>query len=198
MVTNIPELALRSHQANWNYKLWESLPEDGNRYEIIDGVLYMTTAPSSFHQWIVRRLDRFVGIPLEDRQLAFVFTAPIGVLMPGCDPVQPDFLAIRRDNAGIIANRRIRGAPDLVVEILSLSHPEQDTQIKRHAYAQAGVAEYWIVRPQQRDVLLCTLPEALLGDYTHSQLCHDQLVSTVFPITLTVADLFVGAPDTTV
>jgi hypothetical protein len=42
-------------QGQWTYADWEELPDDGNRYEIIDGVLYMTTAPSSFHQWIVNR-----------------------------------------------------------------------------------------------------------------------------------------------
>jgi Uma2 family endonuclease len=198
MIANMPELALRSHQADWNYARWETLPDDGHRYEIIDGVLYMTTAPSNFHQWIVRRLDRLVGIPLEDHGLAFVFTAPIGVIMPGCDPVQPDFLAIRRENASIIVNRRIRGVPDLIVEVLSPSNHEQDTQIKRHAYAQAGVAEYWIVRPASRDVLVCSIPDAILGDYASSQLHQEQLTSTVFPITLTVAELFAGAPDTTV
>src|SRR5689334_7433198 len=64
ITTELPELALRSHDAAWNYTRWKRLPDDGNRYEVIDGVLYMTTAPSNFHQWIVRRLDRFVGIPL--------------------------------------------------------------------------------------------------------------------------------------
>ena len=50
-------------QGHWTYADWEALPDDGNRYEVIDGVLYMTTAPSFFHQWIVRRLDRYLGMP---------------------------------------------------------------------------------------------------------------------------------------
>ena len=56
----------------------------------------------TFHQWIVRRLDRFVGMPLEDQDLAYVFTAPIGLLMPGCDPVQPDFVVVLKTNGAII------------------------------------------------------------------------------------------------
>src|SRR3712207_9443149 len=75
-----PELVLRSLDTTWCYARWEQLPDDGNRYEVIDGVLYMTTAPSNFHRWIVRRLDRVVGIPLEDLGVAYVFTVPIGVL----------------------------------------------------------------------------------------------------------------------
>jgi hypothetical protein len=57
IITDIlPELVLRSIDATWNYTRWERLPDDGNRYEVIDGVLYITTAPSSFHQWIVQQL----------------------------------------------------------------------------------------------------------------------------------------------
>jgi Uma2 family endonuclease len=193
-----PELALRSHDATWNYARWEQLPEDGNRYEVIDGVLYITTAPSNFHQWIVRRLDRFVGIPLEDQALAYVFTAPIGVLMPGCDPVQPDFVVVLKTNAAIIRERRIRGVPDLLAEVLSPGNAEQDTKIKRAAYAQAGVPEYWIVRPDTREVLRCSQPDALLGDYAQTVLFGPttELVAATLPARVSVADLFAGAPDT--
>jgi Uma2 family endonuclease len=60
-------------QGHWTYADWETLPDDGNRYEVIDGVLYMTTAPSTFHQWIVKRLERYIGIPLEDQGLGVGF-----------------------------------------------------------------------------------------------------------------------------
>ncbi|MBC8077609.1 MAG: Uma2 family endonuclease, partial [Chloroflexales bacterium] len=168
MTVATPELVLRSVHDNWNYARWEELGDDGNRYEVIDGVLYMTTAPSNFHQWIIGRLIRFVGIPFEDQTLGYVYTAPIGLLMPGCDPVQPDFMLIRRANASIIHDRRVRGVPDLIVEVLSPSNPEQDTDIKRGAYARAGLPEYWIVRPATRDVLVCWQPEPTLGDFAQS------------------------------
>lgn len=195
------DLVLRSLDATWNYACWEQLPDDGNRYEVINGVLYMTTAPSNFHQWIVRRLDRLVGIPAEDRGLAYAFIAPIGLLMPGCDPVQPDFLLVRQSNAGIIADRRIRGVPDLIVEVLSPSNPEQDTEIKRGAYARAGLPEYWIVRPQSRDLLLCWQPDAALGDFAQVRLIApdaDLVSPTLEGISFNIQDLFAGAPDTTV
>jgi Uma2 family endonuclease len=196
-----PALTLRSLDAGWDYARWEQeLPDDGNRYEIIDGVLYMTTAPSNFHQWIIRRIDRFIGMPLEDQGLAYAFTAPIGLLMPGCDPVQPDFVLVRRENAGIIANRRIRGVPDLITEVLSPGNPEQDTDIKRRAYARAGLPEYWIVRPATRDVLVCRTPDATLGDYTTTQLlgAKEALRPIHLSVAVLVADLFAGAPDTTI
>jgi len=197
----LPTITLRSLDAGWNYERWErELPDDGNRYEVIEGILYTTTAPSYFHQWIVRRLDRYIGVPLEQQELAYAATAPIGVLMPGCDPVQPDFVLVRRDRVGIISERRIRGAPDLIAEVLSPSNPEQDTIIKRRVYARAGVPEYWIIRPETRDVLVCRNPDATLGDDTFTLLvgAAETLSAHTFPITVPVAELFAGAPDTTV
>jgi Uma2 family endonuclease len=129
-----------------------------------------------------------------------VSVAPIGLLMPGCDPVQPDFLLVRQANAGIITDRRIRGVPDLIVEVLSPSNPEQDTEIKRGAYARAGLPEYWIVRPQTCDILLCWQPDAALGDFTQVRLIGpdaDLASPTLAGVALHVADLFAGAPDTT-
>lgn len=195
------EYVLRSVDTDWDYARWETLIANGNRYEVIDGALYMTTAPSFYHQWIVQRLVRLIGIPAEDAGIAFSAIAPIGVLMPGCDPVQPDFLLVRTDNASIIADRRIRGVPDLIVEVLSPSNQEQDTEIKRRAYARAGLGEYWIVRPETRDILICWQPEATLGDFTQVRLIAPsaELVSPTLPeITIRVVDLFTGAPDSTV
>ena len=194
-------ITLRSLDAGWNYARWErELRDDGNCYEIIDGVLYTTTAPSYFHQWIIIPLLNYVGIPLQKQGLAYAAIAPIGLLMPGCDPVQPDFVLVRQDNAGIIADRRIRGVPDLIAEVLSPGNPEQDTEIKRRAYARAGLPEYWIVRPTTRDVLVCRAPDAALGDYTATQLVGpgETLSALHFSISVPVADLFAGAPDTTV
>jgi Uma2 family endonuclease len=76
----LPTITLRSLDAGWNYERWErELPDDGNRYEVIEGILYLTTAPGYFHQWIVRRLDQYVGVPLEQQGLAYAATAPIAV-----------------------------------------------------------------------------------------------------------------------
>jgi Uma2 family endonuclease len=90
--------------------------------------------------------------------------------------------------------------PDLIAEILSPSHPRQDAVVKRGAYAHAGVPECWLVRPVTRDVLVCWPPDALLGDYVQTRLVGpgEDLVSSTLPPRVAVADLFAGAPDTTV
>ena len=194
-----PELALRSLDAGWDRARWERLPDDGHRYEVIDGVLYMSTAPSAFHQWIVRQIARALFQQVDDAGVGVTLWAPIGVFMPGCDPVQPDILVVRATDLDIIHDRRIFGAPALVVEVLSPTNPEQDTLTKRLAYARAGVIEYWIARPASRDVLVCAQPDATLGDYATTTLVppDGDLCSPTLPVRAAVRDFFAGAPDTT-
>ena len=193
-----PDLVLRSPDASWNRARWEQLEEDGRRYEVIDGVLYMATAPSSFHQWIIRQIVRTLFEQIDDTGAGVTLWAPIGLFMPHCDPVQPDVVMVRTSDLDIFQERRIYGVPALLVEVLSPSNPEQDTQIKRSAYARAGVPEYWIVRPASRDLLVCSLPDAALGDYARSDYVDDELISPTLPVRAAIARFFAGAPDTTV
>ncbi|MGB9633133.1 MAG: Uma2 family endonuclease [Chloroflexaceae bacterium] len=160
-----PDLVTRSVAANWNYARWSQLPDDGNRYEVIDGVLYVTTAPSFFHQWIVRQIVLALVKQLDDNGVGITTWAPIGVLMPGCDPVQPDILVVRRENLDIIHDRRVHGVPALIVEVLSPGNPAQDLVVKRGAYARASLPEYWIVRPVERDVLVLSAPDPAAADH---------------------------------
>jgi len=200
ITTAPPELTTRSLDAGWNYARWSQLPDDGNRYEVIDGVLYMTTAPSFFHQWIASRIIRMLQAQIEDAGVGLVAFAPIGLLMPGCDPVQPDIVVVRSEDRGMIYNRRINGVPALIVEILSPSNAEKDTAIKRAAYARAGVPEYWIVRPTERDVLVLSQPDFALGGYLHTLTftLSQELISPTLPLRAAVASLFAGSPDETV
>jgi len=185
-------------QGQWTYADWEQLPDDGNRYEVIDGVLYMSTAPSFFHQWIVQRLDRFVGIPAEEQRLAFPAVARVGVTMPGCDPVQPDFVIVLAARASIIRERRIMGVPDLIVEVISPGSAVFDEGLKRATYARTGVPEYAVIDPGPRKLRLSTLKSP--GLYSEAQTFgeKDTVTFACLPtISLVVGDLFSGAPDMT-
>lgn len=195
----LPHLVLRSLDRGWDYARWETLPADGNRYEVLDGALYMTTSPSNYHQWIAIQLLDLVGLPLRRRGIAYPFIAPIGLLIPGAQPAQPDFLLVRHAHAAIISDGRIRGVPDLIVEILSPSNPELDTKTKLGIYARAGVPEYWIVRPATRDLLLCWEPNRAAGSYAREALIapDGRLQSPTLPVAFASAALFDGAPDTT-
>ncbi|HLY64402.1 MAG TPA: Uma2 family endonuclease, partial [Chloroflexota bacterium] len=131
-VTTI-ELAMRSQDACWNRERWEKLPNDGNRYEVIDGVLYMSTSPTTFHQWIVMQTYDEMKAQIADKNIGLLFFAPLGVFMPGCDPVQPDLFVLRTEDTVILRDGRVHGVPALIVEVLSPSHPDYDLRIKRQA-----------------------------------------------------------------
>lgn len=106
---------------------------------------------------------------------------------------------MRRAQADIIRDRRIRGAPDLIAEILSPSNADHDTETKRNLYARTGLPEYWIIRPATRDALLYWQPNPARGDYDQSTVIPADgiLDSPTLPIRLRIAALFDGAPDTT-
>jgi Uma2 family endonuclease len=193
------ELRLRSPDATWTRERWETLPEDGNRYEVIDGVLYMSTAPRTFHQWIIQRALFAIHEQVDAHALGFTFVAPIGVFMPGCSPVQPDLVVVRAADREMLRGGRVEGVPALILEVQSPSSVGYDDRTKRQAYARAGLPEYWIARPPTRDVLLCTHPDPALGDYADTRLvaADQELASTVLPIRFPVERLFAGAPDTT-
>ena len=185
-------------QGCWTVAAWEDLPDDGNRYEILEGVLWMTTAPSAFHQWIVGRCIRLIGIPAEDRGLGAWFTAPIGVILSPHDAVQPDFLFIRAERvAALVRERRIHGAPDLIIEVLSPGNSTEAMAQKRALYAHCGVPEYVEIDPAQR----CARVYRLEGDaYRAPVICDDTQtlpLSCLPDLPVAVAALFADAPDTT-
>ena len=185
-------------QGSWTSEHWERLPDDGNRYELIEGVLYMTTAPSAFHQWIIGSLIEQLGVPAKQRGLGIWFTAPIGLIFSRRSAVQPDFLFIASANIGIIRDRRIRGAPDLVVEVLSPGNSTEEMAKKRAMYAQYGVPEYVEIDPTERTLLRYLPAEA--GSYAAPQIYAEAAsvqLSCLPNLPLRVGDLFSGAPDTT-
>src|SRR3712207_862717 len=111
------DLLLRSVDTTWTADDWERLPHgDGNRYEIIGGMLYLSSTPSVRHQRIVRQTVLGLHNQIDVRGLGMTLWSPIGVFMPGCDPVQPDILVILADRFAIIGEHRIVGVPALIVE----------------------------------------------------------------------------------
>ena len=127
----------------------QQLPDDGRRYEAIEGDLYVTPAPTVRHQRISIRLERALFAILEGPGHGEILHAPVGVEFPPTEEgVQPDILFVSTARRGIIDEAWLRGAPDLVVEILSPSTASRDRGIKLRLYERQGVAEYWIVDPE--------------------------------------------------
>lgn len=131
----------------FTYAHYRQLPEDGKRWELLDGDFFVTPAPTTFHQTVSRRLQYALMQALEEAGIALVFNAPVDVLFEDTTCLQPDIAVVRTDRKHIVSERAIEGPPDLVVEILSPSTRDRDLYIKRDAYARFGVAEYWVVDP---------------------------------------------------
>lgn len=140
-------------QGDWTYEDYARLPDNGMRYEVIEGNLYMSPAPRPRHQIAVGRLLVTLMIYLDANALGEVLTSPIDVRFPkAADPVQPDIVFIPAERRDMIQEKWIEGVPDLLVEALSPTRPGNDRRIKFDAYARAGVPEYWIVDPEARTI----------------------------------------------
>ncbi len=146
-------------QGRWTYADYAALPDDGNRYEIIAGVLYMTPAPSTGHQITSNIIATLLTIHVQFAGHGKVLTAPVDVELAPDTVVQPDIVVVLSANLDRITPSRIIGAPDLVVEILSPGTAGYDRREKQDAYARAGVGEYWVVDPGAQTVELLTLDQ---------------------------------------
>ncbi|MBN1417579.1 MAG: Uma2 family endonuclease [Planctomycetes bacterium] len=122
-------------------------PDDGQRYEIIGGQLSVSPAPNLRHQRVLRRIYRAIQRHLDSTGKGEVLWAPLAVVLSPHDIFQPDLMVILPDRASILAPKGIRGAPNLVVEVLSPSTEERDRGSTRDAYDRFGVDEYRIVDP---------------------------------------------------
>lgn len=125
------------------------LPDDGKRYEIIDGELLVTPSPRIRHQMIVTRLSRYLLEFVENNGLGQVFVAPLDVVLSDYDVVEPDLLYVSKERASALAEgKNVQGSPDLVIEVLSETTENRDRTIKLKLYARSGVREYWIIAPE--------------------------------------------------
>ena len=165
------------------------MPDDGKRREIVDGELFVTPSPLSKHQLIVSIIASAFFLYLDDHPIGRLFMAPLDVIFGEYDVLEPDLLFILNEHRGIIQDW-VRGAPDLVIEVLSPTTARQDRGPKLKAYARFGVPEYWIVDPDNRAVEVYRLAQA---GYAEPQrfLEPDILASPLLPgFALPVRDIF--------
>ncbi|MFZ4660763.1 MAG: Uma2 family endonuclease [Caldilineaceae bacterium] len=182
-------------QGQWRYTDYLHLPDDGRRYEIIEGVLYVANAPGFDHQFAVGETFAYLRQFIREHQLGVVLTAPFEVhLSETSKPVQPDVFFIRKERQPTAGDRIFVGAPDLIVEVISPSSIRLDRKAKFDAYERYGVAEYWLVEPKLRGVEVYILSNgeyALLGQYTGNELIESQMLAG---LQIKANDLFPPAP----
>jgi Uma2 family endonuclease len=150
-------------EAGLTYEDYAKLPDDGNRYEISDGVLeLLAPSPSSRHQSFSGELEFL--LKQSCKQDYIILSAPIDLILSDKQIRQPDILMIHRSKRDIIEERGIVGAPDLIVEIISPSSVRRDKITKKKIYSRYGIREYWILDPVH-----CYLEQYLLEAETDSE-----------------------------
>jgi Uma2 family endonuclease len=138
---------IATSKAKLTYADFLLFPDDGQRHELIDGEHYVTPSPNIRHQQLSIRLSTELANYLRLHPIGEVFYAPLDCVMSDFDVVEPDLLVVLADQSNILTPQNVRGAPALVVEILSPGTRKVDERIKRDLYERAGVREYWVVDP---------------------------------------------------
>jgi len=140
----------------FTYQDYLHLPDDGKRYQVIDGELHRVPAPIPKHQMISMNLERIL-YDYARKEDGRVFHAPCDVVFTDIDVVQPDVFYVCHDRLEIIKEKNVQGAPDLIVGILSPYSEKIDKITKTKLYARFGVKEYWIVDPDKKKVTVLKL-----------------------------------------
>lgn len=181
-------------QGSWTYEDYLRLPDDGQRYEVIRGFLYVSPAPSYDHQYSASALGRLLGNFVVENRLGVVLVAPFDIRLPNGigNPVQPDVLFIRRDHQPKRGDLRFDGVPDLAVEVLSPRNWRYDRKIKLSAYRDAGIPETWLVDPITQTVEVYVLDPVRAEYVLREKRGEGETAgSTVLPgLRLEVAEIF--------
>ena len=148
-------------KAKYTYEDYLNTPE-GERYELIDGELILVASPNEEHQFASIRLASQMHFYVDERDLGWVFHAPFDIVFSDTQVVQPDIMFISKERESIRTGANVRGAPDLVVEIISPSSVSRDWNYKRELYAKYGVEEYWIADPVHKMVSVMLLRDGVL------------------------------------
>lgn len=169
----------------WTLEEVHSLPDDGNKYELVRGELFVTPPPNVDHEMISSRLTRILDPYVEAQKLGMVFR-PRAVMRFEGSEVEPD-LMVRQPSEGVGKSWDNAPTPLLMVEVFSGSTRRRDQVQKRSLYMDAGVAEYWMIDPERRSI-------------TSVRLGYEDVVSTTLmtwsppgasaPLTFEVARVF--------
>ena len=180
-------------KTRWTIADLAFFPDNGDRYEIIDGDLYVTRAPHWRHQKVITQLCKILPTRDIENRKGEVLTTP-GLIFVSDENVIPDLVWISEEKlaTGTDESGHITTAPELVVEVLSQTPKDitRDRQVKLKLYSRVGVREYWIVDWQQQQVEIYRRREARL-QLELTFFAEDELISPLFSgFSLKVADIF--------
>jgi Uma2 family endonuclease len=165
-ITRIPRTAM---------ELFELLPE-GVNCQVINNQIIVSPAPLFHHQEIVNDIALPIYAFIKKHKLGKSVQSPIDVFLDKENAFQPDIIFISNNNLHIIKDGKVKGAPDMVVEVLSKGTEEQDRVKKKAVYEKAGVKEYFIVDPETKLVNVFYLQK---GKYKEQKATIAKLVSVL-------------------
>ena len=170
------------------YEQYVCIPDDGRRHEIIDGDHYLNPAPATYHQRLSGRIHFQLYEQIDLPRIGEVYCAPTDVQLTDHDIVQPDLIVVLNERKAIITPTKIKGVPDLVVEILSESTIKNDRVLKKELFERVGIPEYWIVDPEEHAVDQFVLA---VEHYDHRGVYADKLrVATIPNVTVDLSQVW--------
>ena len=170
----------------------DALPDDNNRYELIDGELLPSKAPGIPHQLSLGQLFYRLTSYLVSNPIGLLIWGP-GVVFDDYNGVIPDLVFVCAERQNVITERGLVDAPDLIVEVVSPGekNSERDRQLKRQLYSRRGVREYWVVDPQLKTIEVYRLHKNVLV-LEATLRGADDLTSMLFPgFSCTVSEILV-------
>jgi Uma2 family endonuclease len=167
-----------------------ALTDEYPRYELLEGELIEMVSPTSRHQIVSANLFRILDHHCRSTHQGILLTAPLDVIFSKSVVMQPDLIFVAEARRAEIIRERIIGAPDLVIEILSPTSSQRDLNQKRKLYARHGVAEYWIVDPDDETIEIQRRQGNLLSTISLFEK-NQTLTSPTFPgLTMEAAQAF--------
>ncbi len=174
----------------FTYQEYRALPETGPRYQLLDGELSMSPAPSYRHQMILARLFFALYAFVDRAKSGVVLFSPLDVVFDEENVAQPDIVYLSNARRSIIAPEGLHGGPDLCIEALSEKTRNIDLKVKRLLYARHGVTEYWIADPEADTVEVHRLQEKAAAPVQTFGI-SDTLTSPLFPgLSINLKEIF--------
>lgn len=168
-------------QGRWREADYFSLPDSNEIIELTEGEIIVSPPPTSRHQRIVMELAYALRRYTEDHGTGTVLVAPLAVRLKDGLIRQPDVLLYRAEHADRIGEQ-VSQPPDWCAEVISPGSRETDTVDKLAEYAEAGIAEYWLVDPEEGTVRVYTLPPSVdvyevVGTYSGEDVVKSPLLA---------------------
>lgn len=172
----------------WTYSEYARFPDDGNRYEVIDGEVQVTPAPTPMHQFVLATLQRALWDYVERHGLGFVFY-DVDVLFATGQFLRPDLVVVPADQRDGISDRGIEVPPALIVEVQSPTSSSIDRVKKPARYGDFGVPEYWVLDPAEGALYVWRFAEGVSEPERYADRFTWQPVGAPEPLHLDVKDL---------